>query len=621
MLAIQSPFVFMSSPMKLEIPYFQRSYVWKESNWEELFENLKDQKRSHFLGSIILKLVEAKSGELPRYSVIDGQQRLTTLSILLRACYDNMNLNSFGDEKRAQTITRLNDMLFYEQDQGDDEDPIKLVKIQHSRIDSDYFISVIKGEEKDKLDAIILDSETEKNKLSPTHSEILKCYKYFFNRFKQDESSVKQIWKVLLDKNQNLLVKIDLASEENEQVIFDSVNSTGVRLTCAEIIKNALFQKLCELAKTSPDSQNKVIKLYSDQWEKIFIIDSSDDLKTSEYWSYVQKLGRIFRDNHELLLHYVALIKGFFDPDKHRMSDLTDLYKNYIKEMSFENLSEFIKEIAEYAKLYRKIFTNEQTQSLKYGDNIQRLLKILSVCDISTLNPYILYLLKKYPVNENGDFSPEFLNELKDLETMVIRYTLCRVTTKNFNKMCADLIKGEESVKGDMKKNSEKIQDCNIEKSLYNITQNKIATLLLFWIELYRRSNDQKYDVKNLPYTYSLEHVMPQAWEKNWGITAIPVVEADTGIKVQSDETAKELRRAAIYEIGNMTILNHPLNASLSNKKISDKLTKMKEYADLGIAKEVIKTIETSNSWNEKTIRDRTKEICDIVKQLWPINL
>ena len=92
---------FLKTDLKLEIPYFQRSYVWTEQNWEELFENLIDEKQSHFLGSIILKRINTASGEISRFSVIDGQQRLTTLSILLKACYDNIDLNQLDEEDKS----------------------------------------------------------------------------------------------------------------------------------------------------------------------------------------------------------------------------------------------------------------------------------------------------------------------------------------------------------------------------------------------------------------------------------------------------------------------------------------------------------------------------------------
>ena len=168
------------------------------------------------------------------------------------------------------------------------------------------------------------------------------------------------------------------------------------------------------------------------------------------------------------------------------------------------------------------------------------------------------------------------------------------------------------------------MDDTAVMKALCNVPNNKIATLLLFWIELHRRANDSKFDLTDLKYSYSLEHIMPQSWEDNWGIDKIQVVTADTESPIFDDETAKEIRRAAIYEIGNMTILNRKLNSSLSNKPMKEKLdgkgrTKgMRVYASLDVAQEVIKTFDESNRWNEKIIRDRTNRLFAEFLNLWP---
>lgn len=610
MQAQESALGFLKKDMKLEIPYFQRSYVWKENNWEELFDNLIDENQSHFLGSIILKRINTRSGETERFSVIDGQQRLTTLSILLRASYDNIAHSKLDEETRAETNTKLRMMLFYKVSELSSE---KFVKIIHSHLDLNNYDSVINGKVKDNLDSIVLDSEASKSAPS-TESGILKCYKYFHNKLTETPNSAEKIWNVLVSEKQKLLVKIDLDADENEQAIFDSVNSSGVRLTSADTIKNTLFQKMMELVKEE-DNTEEVIKLYTDNWEKTFMAD----VACSKYWSAEQRLGRITRDNLELLLHCVALIKGFFDPEKHSMLDLADVYKKFIVKMDKHALIDFVKEIADYAKIYRKVFISDPEQSFEFNDDVQRLRHILAICDVSTLNAYVLYLLRKYHANADGCLQQILIDELKNLETMVFRYTLCKVSNKNFNKICALFIKETKTVRDEMLSNQHNINDSAIKNALCNIPNNKMATLLLFWIELYRRSKDSKYDVKDLKYTYSLEHVMPQSWEQNWGINAVPVV-TDSGNQVHDEEKAKELRRAAIYEIGNMTILNRKLNSSLSNKEIKSKVAGMKKYADLGVAKEVISTIENCNTWNEKNIRDRTEDLYKIFIELWPVD-
>lgn len=609
---------FLQKDMRLEIPYFQRPYVWGEKNWEDLFENLIDEKQSHFLGSIILKRIHTVSGQIERFSVIDGQQRLTTLSILLKACYDNLDLSKLEEEIVSETNTKLRMMLYYKENELSTK---KEIKIQHSRLDSKDYLSVIDGSINNKLDNIVLDSEKKKD-LPATESGILKCYKYFNKRFCNNADQATIIWNLLLSKQQKLLVKIDLEVDENEQAIFDSVNSSGVRLTCADTIKNALFQKAMDFAGSDEERQTEVVNLYQEYWEKTFIGDSS----ISKYWSTEQRIGRISRDNLELLLHCIAVIKGFFDPEKHNMSDLADVYKSYASGLGKTELHEFVKEIAEYGAVYKRYFTvSDSTTAFEYCDNVQRLFHILSVCDVSTLHSYILMLLKKYPTDEVGNLPQELIDELKNIETMVIRHVLCKASTKNFNKVCAQLIAGKTTIQNEMISKRDLVNDEAVLYALCNIPNNKIATLMLFWIELYRRANDPKFDLSYLKYSYSLEHIMPQSWEENWGIDKLQVVAADTETPIEEIEVAKEIRRAAIYEIGNMTILNRQLNSSLSNKTMQEKLygsgryKGMKDYADLDVAQEVVHTFEDNARWNEKIIRDRTKKLYSEFLMMWPV--
>lgn len=608
---------FLQKDMRLEIPYFQRPYVWVENNWEDLFENLIDEKQSHFLGSIILKRIQTVSGQIERFSVIDGQQRLTTLTILLKACYDNLDLIELPEEIVSETNTKLRMMLYYKENELSTK---KEVKILHSRLDSKDYISVIDGSIKDKLNKIVLDSE-EKKDLPATESGILKCYKYFNNRFIENSDQATKIWNLLLSNQQKFLVKIDLEPDENEQAIFDSVNSSGVRLTCADTIKNALFQKVMESAGSDEDSQAEVVNLYKDYWDKTFIGESS----TSKYWSTERRMGRITRDNLELLLHCIALIKGFFDPEKHNMSDLADVYKSYVTGLKKDDLYAFVKEIADYGVIYKNYFAvNDSTTSFEYCNNVQRLFHILTICDISTLHSYILMLLKEHPADEDGKLPQELIDELKNIETMVIRHTLCKADTKNFNKVCALLIAGKTTIQNEMSAKRDLVDDTAVIKALCNVPNNKIATLLLFWIELCRRANDSKFDLTDLKYSYSLEHIMPQSWEDNWGTDKVQVVTTDTETQITNEETAREIRRAAIYEIGNMTILNRKLNSSLGNRTMKEKLdgngrTKgMRVYASLDVAQEVIKIFDDSGRWNEKIIRDRTNKLYAEFLKLWP---
>lgn len=614
MQASETEFGFMSASMSIEIPFFQRGYVWNEENWEELLDNLLDEKQSHFLGSIILKQLECVSGNVPRWSVIDGQQRLTTLSILLRACYDSLPMSTFSDDDRNHIDADMESILFFKRRKINSPKEIKII---HSMVDATDYKSIIEGKVKDIVDTIVLSSKKKKDEKES--SNILQCYKYFYDYLSEHPDESVKLWEDLLDDQNKILVKIDLSVSENEQAIFDTVNSAGMRLTCADTIKNALFRKANENAKTDFEKE-MVINLYKECWENIF----SNNNDSVEYWSTERQLGRTARDNLEVLLHCIALIKGFYDPELNKISDLPQVYKKYIEVFDNDALFKFIKEVQMYANLYRNYFYSFDKSTLfRYDNDIQRLFHVLNICEISTLHPYILKLFKEYNIDDEYILPESFKEEIKKIEGYVLRHTLCHISTKNFNKECALLIAGKTTIDKEIIDKATVIGDDIVREKLKTIPHNKVASLILFWIELRRRHLDNKFNIKELKYTYSLEHVLPQKWEEFWNIDICPVVSTDTKDTIKNIQNATDIRELAIFELGNMTLLNSNLNSSLRNYEFSRKITGekrkkgIKDYADLDITKDIIKVYERGNLWNEVTIRERTNSLTAEFFEIW----
>lgn len=147
--------------------------------------------------------------------------------------------------------------------------------------------------------------------------------------------------------------------------------------------------------------------------------------------------------------------------------------------------------------------------------------------------------------------------------------------------------------------------------------------MALFWIELTRRGTDNKHDGQELKYVYSLEHVMPRKWEQYWGTDVCPVYDVSDGHLITDAEMAKEVRYAAVYEIGNMALLNSNLNSYLRNYEMERKVygenrkKGIQYYADLTVAREVVKTYEESKVWNEASISQRTERLSEEFIRIW----
>jgi len=552
------------------------------------------RRQTIFLGAIILKQLPPVSGKAKELEVIDGQQRLTTISILLKALYD-----SFPEDIKQNVRDTIFKILFFKKDYTSPD--YGEIRIEHSLVDSESYKKVIK------------DSETiDLSQINEKSHRILRCYNFFREIFENmgEEKKRNLLNKILnpINPNNEMLVVVDLKPEDDEQSIFDTLNTAGVRLTSAEIVKNALFKKLIELS-----GRSEAIKTYRETWEKVF----SEDEDTLMYWEKELTTGRLKRQNIEILLHSVAVIEGFYDPDKHTLSDLSKLYKKKIEEFkTTEEIKNFIAKIIEYAKIYKEnIYDFDKSDLFSFSNDLdggkKRLLHILSILDISTFHPFILYIIK----SEDGAKQKECLRALENF--VIYNAVIQKVPIKNYNKLVKQFIKDSTNLEKELGKITKK----DIETGLKKVP-NKLASLILFWIELYRRYEEKKSDILELKYTYSLEHIMPIKWREHWNFDKVP----HTNNSLTEIEKEKD-REEKLYWLGNMTLLRSRLNASLRNydfeRKINGEGRKkgIRHYADLLITKDIVEKFDQGDKvWNEEKIENRTKEFTDMSLKIWSVD-
>lgn len=568
--ARENDFGFMEQEHLIKIPFFQRAYVWEKDQWEQLFEDLRDSyetRREHFLGSIVLKQILSNAGEGSIRSLIDGQQRLTTFSILVKSLYDKLDSDDRQDYVKYLFKSPTKE---------------KKPKIQHSKLDKESFDEVLGAMDISSIDPSKKD-------------RIVECYRYFSGKIEELEEYKKFLNFILKSK---LWVTINLSEGEDEQKIFDSINTAGLKLTATDIIKNAIFAKAIDL---NFDYENFYVKY----WELVF-----ESKGNREFWEKEVSTGRLKRVQSEILLYAFAIIEGFFDYNRDTLENLSDIYKKQIKDFNAEQLENFLKKIKEYAVIYKGFPNITNEIPLSFGNREQRLFHILRITDTNTIVPLILALKLKI---QN---KVEILHSCFDLlETFIIMRWICSESTKAYNKIFADIAQNldeKNPVEFLKKKLNFVFQKENIEKYLVsrdedNLLENKKATLILFWIELYRRyKNNKKQDIIELSYNFTLEHLMPQSWEENWKNV------------VKDELNAKEL----IYQIGNMTLLKGGLNSAIKNASWKIKLEGdgsrkncIKACGDLLITKELFEKKE----WNEDSIKERTKQLIQDFFRIWDI--
>ena len=238
----------------IEVPFFQRTYVWQEDLWERLLEDMKyvvKTNRPHFLGSIILKEGKQPTGSdlfTSRKTIVDGQQRMTTFLILLKAlCLKQKQESQFDFQFRIK---------------------LQEIALQHGKNDIEAFEKVMNAKKAEKI---------EQNGIP---SRIVEAFNYYIDCIDETELN----YNLILMNTQ--FVRIDLTADEDEQQIFDTINSLGVSLTTSELLKNYFFSR-------------ETVADYNDKWASVF---EKDD-ETRAYWDTEIEAGRMKK----------ALIDIFFD--------------------------------------------------------------------------------------------------------------------------------------------------------------------------------------------------------------------------------------------------------------------------------------------------------------------
>lgn len=607
---------FLGEGKKLTVPFFQRTYVWDKSNWEELLISFDSIDTTPFLGSIILKDITSPLSPDEKM-IIDGQQRLTTITILSKALYDTL-----PQEIRSGSgiETDLRSFLFYT-DNASDGFYESHVKIKHSRLDDAAYQAVITAGLFPGKQAIDYDT------INKSSSPIYQCYKYYMDTLKsRSVDELKTLHDAMFSKERNVLVLIELERNDiNEQSIFDTINRAGVRLSTADIIKNNLFKLCLDKCDEVNETEDDVGKLYDQNWNQLFYADEN----ARRRWDDKRIFGNVERTNLEFLLYCVATIK--WGKDKDIFSQLEKVYSDNIEEYSYKQLTNLVEEIRRYGELFKtwildfeaSLSSPDTMPHFKHAGYVSRLLLILERFGVQMFYPYVLKRMADVDCNfEDGSLAHDF----SVLESFVVRRRLSGRGVTDYAIKCNQMLREEDGLKNalisELISEDSSTNDRSFVANAARIKNRETAKIILFCIELYRR-NDPKYDINALQYNYTLEHVIPQKWEANW--SSVPIYTEDGAIFSGSDEEGRLVRNAAVHSLGNMILLRDKLNTSVSNNSFEQKIngnekySGYREYASLLLAREIVEEYDNGQSeWNEKRIRDRLHTLMEEALMIWP---
>lgn len=536
------------SKVIFEIPKYQREYTWGSREWEALFEDLIENDDGYFLGSIICINSATDSLNAPKFEVVDGQQRLTTLSLFLAALYTTLSDNKeLLDEDQQADILQLKRKIVLKKTQSD----IRVVPQVQGNNRDDY------------LGLLAKIGIIPKRPMPPFagNRRIVKAYHYFLNRInntlEETEDRVAGMFRILEKVNSAIIVMIEVSNHADAYTLFESLNNRGTPLTSVDLIKNLLLARLDVRGEENLD-------YYFTRWTEI-LGNLGDEYAEQE---------RFFRQNYNAFRK--NLNAPFVKGDRQyplgtiaTRSTMLDIYEKIISRDPVGALDE----LSENASIYAGIILNK-TDGLSSAQRD-------SYQDLQRVQGAPSYLLLMYLIKNSESLCLKEDDIVRVCRLLVIFFVRRNLTdlpptrdlTRLFMSYIEEIEQGgytgaaiysnlrnalikcsasdeffEEKLRGpvyDENSGATRFILCMMAKRSMTVENEK---------DLWRKTNSNQY-------VWSIEHIFPQG-------ANIPDEWVDM-IAGGDREKAKEYQSLYVHTFGNLTITGY--NSSLSNKAFSDK--------------------------------------------------
>lgn len=538
------------------IPVYQRKYDWKEENCRKLYEDLKkivvDRRDSHFFGSIVSSVVG--SGATTEYHIIDGQQRLTTVTLLLLAIR-----NLISSKKVFAKEPRLDEQInerFLISKWAKEDDRIKLRPVKSDR---------------DALHRLFGDEE------DYDHSSNLTLnYKLFCNLILKEEISVDDLYSAI---GKLEIISITLDQGDNAQLIFESLNSTGLALTEGDKIRNYVLMGL------PPKDQSKY---YDNFWDKIEKCTNKD-------------VSGFIRD-------YLS-VKQQITPT---ISNVYHAFKEYAENAKLP-IDTLLGDILRYARFYEKLLVCKSgLGEQKLDDCLYRMMRL----EIVVTRPFLLEVLR---LNQDGKLSADDVLQIFLItENYLFRRNICEVPTNALNKIFLNLnkeiLRYDNSVDNYVQKfiyalrskkesgrfpDDEEFTDALAAKQVYQM-RGKYKAYLFERFENYGTIETKDVYTHLDNNVYTIEHIMPQhltpAWTESLGANA------------------SEIHETWLHRLANLTLTGY--NPNLSNKPFQEKRDAEEGgYKASGL--KMNQKISIKESWGLPELEERNDEMIALALKIW----
>ncbi len=548
---------FLQQPNQFVIPIYQRTYSWTlkqcQQLWNDIIRAAEDEEVSgHFVGSIVY--IEGglyQVAAVPQLLLIDGQQRVTTISLVLSALGKAIEVSG----EKLETSRKKIDSYYLFNNQEEGEERYKLLLTQSDR---ETFIRLIEERELPQI----------------ASKRIVENYRYFESKIRKHEIDLNSLYRGI---SKLIIVNIALERDrDNPQLIFESLNSTGLDLSQADLIRNYVLMGL------PPKEQEEI---YNDYWypmEQKFDRGDQSGL-----------FDRFVRDYLTLKSRSGAI------PN---IRDVYSSFKSYVQRQTGTSIRDIIADVYHYSKHYVKLAFEQETDL-----TIKQALADINTLKVDVAYPFLLKIYEDY--SKNLLTREELVSILRLVESYVFRRAICGIPTNSMNKTFANL-----SREINLENYLESVQLAFVRKDSYKRFPDDEEFRREFVVKDIYSFRNRNYLLRKLenhdrtkelvnPENYTIEHIMPQ----NPKLPAQWQVELGT--------SWQEIQRKYLHTIGNLTLTGY--NSEYSDRPFWEKRDMKDGFADSPLR--LNRMLAKLDSWNETEIKNRAEVLANWAVKIWAI--
>jgi uncharacterized protein with ParB-like and HNH nuclease domain len=547
------------SDKRFLIPVYQRNYEWHEPQCKQLFNDLeeiaKKNKENHFFGSF----VSINYGGGYEFQIIDGQQRITTISILMLALFHLLDKKEIKSDSEHLKSRLMEDYLVDKYQPRE-----KRIKLKTTSNNQEFYSKLFSNPG--------IDAKT---------SNVVNNFNYFLSRIRNSTVSADDLFNSI-----RKLIIIDIIISENDdpQRIFESINSTGLDLSESDKIRNFLLMNL------KPDQQEY---LYDNYWKII----EKNCLEDS------QKVSMFIRD-------YLTIKTGYIP----KIGSIYYEFKEFFEKEEFER-SELMKELSDYSKWYNVIITSEYRESKRVSYALRRINQI----EATVTFPFILELFMM--LSENQIDKKSLYEILEVIETFLFRRWIVDLTSNALNKIFATLHKeiNKHLPSGDNRNYKEVLNHLLLsKKGNFRFPNNDEFIEGLRTKDIYLLNQKNKhYLFEKLENRDSVEHVNVYDMLKDGVLTIehiMPQTLSDDWI-LELGDNYHEIHEKWLHKLANLTLTGY--NSKYSNHSFQVKKSMDKGFLDSNLKlNEYLKSID---QWTLDEMEIREDKIIKLALKTWPM--